>query len=219
IARRGDRRELGRVDRLGVALEEGPRDRADLKALDERLAQRQGRVRVPGNGAVSGEWKLLEQRVHFLLAVARNDADRIAGLVVNVRALERELDVAYVLRGAASRQALIREHRCGKGILARVGVRDGGRAPVRSRRQLDVQPSLRRPERLLECAHYRIDPARGRRLEVHVALLAGVQALSAERLETGIELPTRLAVFLVARIPERKHRVAHMLEPRRLAAS
>jgi hypothetical protein len=45
-----------------------------------------------------------------------------------------------------------------------------------------------------------------------------MQPLCAERLESRVELPPRLAELLVARIAEREHRIAHMLETRRLAA-
>src|SRR5690606_1897849 len=70
----------------------------------------------------------------------------------------------------------------------------------------------------LDLRDERVAPCVGRVLEIDVAVDAVVHALRAEGLEPGVERASDRAEVLVARITEREHRVAELLEPRRTVA-
>src|SRR5690606_19681442 len=137
--------------------------------------------------------------------------ERVAGLIVNMRSLERELDVPHVLRRAARRDALIDEHLGAERILARMRARGRARRPREPQGLRCLGASVRGGDNL--GGGFRDDgvhpPGRGR-LEVDVALDACFETLRTERFELLVELTPGLAKALIARVAEREHREAHL---------
>src|SRR5690606_4360548 len=94
----------------------------------------------------------------------------------------------------------------------------------RARRAAAHDLELRDPARLgraplrLDLRDERVAPRVGRVLEIDVAIDPLMNALRAERLEARVERPPDRAEILVARVAEREHRIAKLLELRRALA-
>src|SRR5690606_38890076 len=128
--------------------------------------------------------------------VPHDDADRIAGLIVNAGSFERELDMPNILIGIARRQTLIREDRRKKGILARVRRRD------RRQRRLESRLLCGGNARVLarDAVDDGIDPLARVLLVIDVTIHSRVKPLSSECGKAGVELPARFAESLVTRV-------------------
>ena len=106
----------------------------DLVAFQQGLAQRHlffarrhGFLGIPPH--------FRNEIVHQARAVLRKDAQRVAGLERKTRLFERELQEAGFLVGPAPVESEVLQHLGVKRILARIGVRRGGRRHVAENRQ------------------------------------------------------------------------------------
>src|SRR5690606_4206994 len=148
-----------------------------------------------------------------LVPVLGPDADRIARVVEQARALERQLDMTHVLRRSAPGDLLIDEHLGRERIRARMRRRARGAAAHDL--ELCDAPRLGGAPLGLDLRDERVAPCVGRILEIDVAIDALVQSLRAEGFEARVERAADRAKILVARVAEREHGITKLLELRR----
>lgn len=165
-------------------------------------------MRINLDGHVGLETDRLQQRTYRVQAIMRHDSDGVAGLIVNVRTFQRQLDVPHIFAGASSGQSLIGQYRGLEWVSARVSLGNVGGARLRRRDQNGSREIRTR----IQSSHDLVDPAPCRHFELDVAFLALTQTLRAQGVQARVELPTRLAELLVARIPQGEHAEAQVIE-------
>ena len=204
VQHRGERRHARALRMLN---EEGPREAGQLPSRRQPFAERL-RLTIGCNRFCAVETRCREHLIDDQRGILVPHPERIARLVRQTRAFERQLDVTHVLGRVAPGDALIGEHRRGIRLLA--GVLGRGRHGTQSRDGGDG----RRAERLARLAHDLFEPRRREPLVVEIAIDPFQQAPGAERRQAFVDQPAGLAEFRIARVAKREHRVLELLELR-----
>ncbi len=173
-----------------------------------------------GDRLLAVERQRVDQLCHQRRIVLRQDAQRVAGLEDEARALEPDLDVADLLAGAPAGDGEVLQNR-----------RRERPSFVIGRRRLDGPPGQHEPRdvgvrTLVLRGHHLLAqaledgtaPRLGRLLVVDVALDPVLQAGAAQLLEPAVDLARGLAEMLVGRIAEPEHGKAQRGKLGRLAA-
>jgi hypothetical protein len=188
-----------------------PRQAGEFALLAEPQAQRLGRL-VHAHRCVRVEPEQVDDGVDERRGIARPQAERVAGFVVQARSFERQLDMADVPVTAAAGQALVCEDFGAEGLFARPG-RCGGRPQRRDRRERCGAPDLFAGQ--LQRA---LGPGLGDSIDVHVRIGAIEQARGAEFGQARVERAADLAELRIAAVAEAEHAELEVLEFRRALA-
>ena len=181
----------------------GAGQRGDVELLEQPRAQRR----------VAGQSRGGQHRVHQRGIVARHEPERIAWLIVDPGALERQLDVP----GVRGRAAAGEPDALGDLRLERPRPAPGGDLRRRAGEiDVDHRARLRLAELRLQRAQRAVDPGGSRRLVVQVALDPLGDPRRPQRGEAFVEQPAGLAEPGVGAIAQRQHGVAHAIEARRI---
>ena len=177
-------------------LEQRLRDAGDFVVMHQRLAQRRLLAIAVGHRFFAGAAQCTEDFFGQLRAVRGPDGQRIARLVAEARAFERELKVPRVLRRAFAIELDVREQRRGEGMRLRVGgsCLSGGDNNHRRWRSGRCQ-----------CTQRAVHPLRKSLLILYVAVRARVDARRTELLEPLVHGSAERAKFRVVRVAERQH--------------
>ena len=202
--RREQRIERRRTRTLGMPRQQRTRQARDLAFAQQPVAQRQ-RAALGFDGAIAVERQPLQDLLDQRRRVRRPDPQRIAGLVGEARALERQFDVPDVARRAARGDALHRQYRRMERRVAPVRGRRG-RADRRHR------GARGRRHQFARGGLHRLDPRRGDFIDVEVRIAARQPALRAQRLQPCIQPAPDLAELRIARIAEPQHAEAQAFE-------
>ena len=175
---------------------------------------------APGHRLRAGPAEQRQQFVHQRRIVLRHHAQGIARHMDQVRAVQRQLDVARILRRAAAGDADVFHHlrqervvfavRSGRWRLRR---RAHGGQPGGGMRTMCPGRHCR-----LDLLQHRIDPAAGIGLVIDVAIAARKQALRAQFFQAAVQRLAGLAEKFIGRIAQPQHREAQLRQRRRLAS-
>ena len=171
----------------------------DLALAIQPLPQRQ-RAALVGHLLRAVQLQNLQPLPDQHRRVARPYAQRIAGLVMQAGAFQRQLDMAHVARAVAPRDALVGQHAGGERPLA--GIRIAAWHGVQRghpRRRADLLQQFAGP------IQHPLRPRRGHRLDLHVRLAECAEAGGAQLGQPRIEPAPDRAELRVAGIAQAQH--------------
>ena len=211
--------QFGRAAELGPMIDEARRRGRDLEGRRQGFAQPH-RLLPCRHGCIDRQREMFEKTIDQRRIVARHDAERIAGLVGEAGAFERQFDVARLLARTAAGEHQILDDGGRKRILLVVdGLRHrrGCRSTLGGNTRSMADRGRLGPGRG-ELGHDSRDPFGRGVFIIDVAIHARFQPRRTEFFQTTVDPLAALAIALVGGVTQRQHGKPKVRKFRGLAA-